>query len=112
MLVIWGATRGLYIHEGKTARGNVEITRVRDALDRVPPGEEGLWRVADEEDRRGRALQDKACGFCGRPAHEGITLKQCKGCENVMYCAPGMTCQKADWPHHKTACRGRRTRPE
>jgi hypothetical protein len=46
-----------------------------------------------------------ACAGCGVTA-EGLgkgRLQECSGCRSVRYC--GRTCQKADWPAHKPACK-------
>ena len=51
-----------------------------------------------------------ACVVCGAGACvDGHKLKQCSGCssEAIRYCS--RDCQKAHWPEHKDACKGKRT---
>ncbi|KAI0788291.1 hypothetical protein C8Q74DRAFT_1257221 [Fomes fomentarius] len=79
--------------DGKAPRETIDITRKHVAR--------GLrmetWKVVDDEDRRRKRLADRICTFCGRPPRGDVRLL-------ARYCS-GLTCQKADWPHHKLSCK-------
>lgn len=86
--------------DGKAPRETIDITRKHAAR--------GLrmetWKVVDDEDRRRKRLADRICTFCGRPPRGDVRLLVCSKCKNARYCS-GLTCQKADWPHHKLSCK-------
>ncbi|KAI0649718.1 hypothetical protein C8Q79DRAFT_343079 [Trametes meyenii] len=46
----------------------------------------------------GKLNNNTGCDVCGK--HSGL---RCGQCQSASYCGP--TCQKADWPSHKQACR-------
>lgn len=87
-----------------TARGNVDISRMRGNPTMASARRE-LWKIADHEDKRRAELEGRVCTCCGRKARDGVALKVCSGCKSVRYCSPGLSCQKLDWPRHKPACR-------
>ena len=92
--------------DGQTARRAVDISRGHAAkgirLD--------TWKVVDDEDRRRKQLGSTICTFCGRgprklPGGAEVRLLVCSKCKAARYCSSGSSCQKADWPRHKAACK-------
>jgi len=44
-----------------------------------------------------------ACGNCGKHEEPAGSFQKCSNCKVAFYC--GRSCQVADWPAHKKACR-------
>ncbi|TFY61981.1 hypothetical protein EVJ58_g4161 [Rhodofomes roseus] len=88
-------------NDGATARSCIVSMRekmrtARRSL-RLP-----MWDVLDREDQRRARLAESICSLCGR---DDAKLLKCSQCMKARYCTPPRTCQKSDWPKHKTPCK-------
>ncbi|KAI0346243.1 hypothetical protein BDW22DRAFT_1352293 [Trametopsis cervina] len=89
-------------NDGMTPRA---ILNRMQAAYRIYPGPNSattMSKAVAKEDQRRARLKGKCCAFCGREAEHLMACSRCK----ATYCSPtpGKSCQKADWPFHKTEC--------
>ena len=61
--------------------------------------------VDDDDDdggTKGSSAETKS-GVCGSCQQFKEKVMKCNGCGSIRYCSK--TCQRADWPRHKAACK-------
>lgn len=63
-----------------------------------------IIQLIENEDARRTERGDGCCTFCGREDAERLLV--CGKCRKARYCpAPGGSCQRLDWPRHKSMCK-------